>query len=141
MPLEELTTRITTRRTITKTGVKLAYAAPVLAASMRLSAGGAGAVSPGGTCFTFTCGQTTPCFDQPAGFDCWCFETVENPGVGKCVSDFFCGGPTCASDADCGGGTCVTNTCCGSGVQVCAPPCVAGAGGESVGTGPTASGR
>jgi len=38
-----------TRRRVLKTGAKLAYAAPLVAASMRLTAGGAGAVSGGGS--------------------------------------------------------------------------------------------
>jgi hypothetical protein len=35
----------TTRRTVVKTGVKLAYAAPLVAVTMKMSAGGAAAVS------------------------------------------------------------------------------------------------
>jgi hypothetical protein len=38
----------TTRRTVVATGVKLAYAAPIVAASLKVSALGASAVTPGG---------------------------------------------------------------------------------------------
>jgi hypothetical protein len=41
--LEEKLTTATTRRSVVKTGVKLAYAAPLVAASFKLSARGAGA--------------------------------------------------------------------------------------------------
>ena len=40
----------TSRRTIVKTGVKLAYAAPIVAATMSLMPGGARAGVAGGTC-------------------------------------------------------------------------------------------
>lgn len=113
----------TSRRKIVTTGAKVAYAAPVVAASFKLSQAGAGAVSANAPCDTFQCGEG-PCVDNGDILaNCYCFETVANPGQGLCLGNFLCGGATCASDADCPGGTCVTNTCCGQGVQLCAPPC------------------
>ncbi len=41
---------LTTRRSVVATGVKIAYAAPVVASSIKLSTIGAGAVSGGGNC-------------------------------------------------------------------------------------------
>jgi hypothetical protein len=46
----------TTRRTVVKTGVKLAYAAPLVAATMKLSAQGVFAAQSGGLTF---CGHST----------------------------------------------------------------------------------
>jgi hypothetical protein len=112
----------TTRRTIVTTGTKLAYAAPIVAATFKLGTRAADAVSANGPCTTFVCGAG-PCVVTGTIFNCFCFENVATPGQGTCLGDFPCGGPTCSSDADCNGGTCVTNTCCGLGVQVCAPPC------------------
>ena len=54
MPIDDLTSRfssLTSRRSIVRTGAKLAYATPLVAASMKLSGGGAAAIS-GGTTFT-----------------------------------------------------------------------------------------
>ena len=132
----------TTRRTIVTTGTKLAYAAPIVAATFKLSTNAAEAVSPNGPCATFVCGNG-PCVVTGQFFDCFCFENVATPGQGTCLGDFPCSGTaSCTSDADCsGGGTCVTNTCCGAGLQFCAPPC-ADAGAEAIpGSGKTASGR
>jgi hypothetical protein len=49
MPIDELQ-RTTTRRTVVATGAKLAYAAPLLAASFQLGARGAGAQTISGFC-------------------------------------------------------------------------------------------
>jgi len=48
-----------TRRTIVSTGTKLAYAAPVMAASIKLGTRSAGAVSPGGVRDDDFCGHST----------------------------------------------------------------------------------
>jgi hypothetical protein len=56
MPIEELTDALstgTTRRTIVKTGAKLAYAAPLVAATIKLSAQGALATVSGGCSATY----------------------------------------------------------------------------------------
>ncbi len=76
MALDELTKHLgnsTSRRTIVKTGGKLAYAAPLVAASFKLSANAAGAVSPGGPCKTFQCGGEL-CLSSPTV--CACFELL-----------------------------------------------------------------
>jgi len=75
MPIDELTDQLTmstTRRTIVKTGAKLAYVAPLVAASFKLSANGALAACGGDTPFAFSfegedlcCG----CCEQGAGAD------------------------------------------------------------------------
>jgi hypothetical protein len=142
--LEDVSKSHTTRRKIVTTGAKLAYAAPLVAATATLESGGAGAVSPNGACTTFVCGNG-PCVETPDGFNCFCFETAESPGNGRCTGNFFCSEPTgCTSDADCpGGGTCVINTCCGP-QSYCAPPCPGGAAtgtGIPAGSGKTASGK
>lgn len=50
--LDESLATATTRRTVLKTGAKLAYAAPIVAMSFQVSQRGAGAVTPvGGGCF------------------------------------------------------------------------------------------
>lgn len=114
----------TSRRKIVTTGAKVAYAAPVVAASFKLSQAGASAVSPNGPCKAFVC-EDPPCVDNGDILkNCYCFELVERPGNGLCLGNFYCVGATeCKSDADCGAGHCVTNTCCGTGKQLCAPPC------------------
>lgn len=52
--IDEQLSRGTTRRTVVTTGVKLAYAAPLVAASLRLTAGGALAACGGATPNPFT---------------------------------------------------------------------------------------
>jgi len=132
MPIEELTDQLatsTTRRTIVKTGAKLAYAAPIVAATMKLSAGGAAAaVSDGGNqaCNTFVCGNG-PCASRPdiqPFADCFCFEVAETPGQGVCLSNFPCAGTQiCTASSECNlGETCVVNTCCGPEGH-CTPAC------------------
>jgi len=58
MALEEITQQLstsTTRRTVVKTGMRLAYAAPVVAASYKLSAMSARAQAVSGGCETTFC--------------------------------------------------------------------------------------
>ena len=123
--LEDRIADSTTRRTIVKTGVKLAYAAPIVAASFKLRNASAQAAISGGNqpCQTFVCGNG-PCAERGV-IDCFCFELTEDPGNGLCLSDFGCSSVSaCDTTADCpSGSTCVTNTCCGQGVQLCAPAC------------------
>jgi hypothetical protein len=106
----------TTRRTVVSTGAKLAYAAPLVAASFTLGAGRVwanGMVSPG--CRPDICGaggQCGPCRDDLCLLRC----SVELVAV--CV-DFTppqpCEtSPSCASSADCGAGqVCLAPACCG----------------------------
>jgi hypothetical protein len=118
----------TTRRTIVTTGAKLAYAAPLVATSLKLSAMNVAAThSPGHQpCETFVCGNPLCAEPGPGPLDrCACFELTEDPGNGLCLGDFLCDSASaCNTTADCPSGyTCVTNTCCGLGVQLCAPAC------------------
>jgi hypothetical protein len=123
----------TTRRAVAKTGVKLAYTVPLVAASFRLVAVGAAAYvcdrSCGGSPPDPGCwerhgvdcagGTAIRCTD-PGG--CTLIETVEGD---ICCSGVQCGVP-CDSSAECHavwpGSLCqAANTgCCG---QVCIPPC------------------
>lgn len=48
--LDDTLATATTRRTIVKTGAKLAYVAPLVAVSFQVSQRGVGAVTPGGAC-------------------------------------------------------------------------------------------
>ena len=134
MALDGLVDRLdatsTTRRTVVKTGAKLAYAAPLVAASFKLSTASGLAVSPNGACNTFQCGNLDPCADRPDASPqhCWCFEVAATPGEGRCLGNFYCSPdlttPCPNGQSDCPSGTtCVTNTCCGGGIQYCAPSC------------------
>jgi hypothetical protein len=62
-----------TRRHVLKTGVKLAYATPLLAASMRLTEAGVGAVSDGGT-GSVPCGATTCGTEESTGAQLACVD-------------------------------------------------------------------
>jgi len=76
MPFEELTDQLatsTTRRTVVKTGAKLAYAAPLVAATMKLSAAGVGAASPPNDTPPDTC----PVFTSPTP-TCWWLSNITN---------------------------------------------------------------
>lgn len=144
LDLDKTLTGTATRRSVVATGAKVAYAAPLVAASFKLSAMGAGAVSPNGPCEAFRCEDGGLCHTYGGGIldVCACFELVEKPGTGLCLNNFYCDAPDCTSDADCNGGTCVTNTCCGLGVQRCAPPCgKQWSSSESSRSGATAAGR
>jgi hypothetical protein len=94
------------RRTVLATGVKLAYAAPVVASSMsmhRLSG-----LAEGGTCdpsqtitcedwATGSCNRVSPTCDM-------CSVMCGVDGVVHCIeSDTLMFGSACASSADCGG--------------------------------------
>ena len=54
LSIDEQLSRGTTRRTVVTTGAKLAYAAPLVAATVGLTAGGALAACGGATPFSFT---------------------------------------------------------------------------------------
>jgi hypothetical protein len=74
------------RRAIVKTGAKLAYVAPVVAASMALGAGGAAAIS----------GEPVICPSTCAA------SVVTSLGVTICTDDLkYLHEPCCDSDADC----------------------------------------
>jgi hypothetical protein len=127
--IDSLTSTTTTRRTIVKTGTKLAYAAPLVAATLSLSAAAAGAASPVEACGggTDACSSSLNC----AGGTCYCNTNVGGGtscnGLGTCAS--------CAVDGDCtavtgAGSHCVLGgSCCGDGTA-CVAACP-DAGGES----------
>jgi hypothetical protein len=106
-----------TRRTIVRSGAKLAYAAPLVAASLTLSADRVwanGMVSPG--CRPDICGAggaCGPCRDQLCLLRC----SVELVPVCVDVTTPACSPetfPSCASSADCEAGrVCLAPTCCG----------------------------
>ena len=92
-----------TRRTVVKTGVKLAYATPILAASMHLSAGGALGVQDC-SCLTAAAGwvfDDSPPLDSdsnPNGFDpacCTCFHCIQ---LGAPNPTYDATNNTCLSD-------------------------------------------
>jgi hypothetical protein len=127
MPIDELTetlTTTTTRRTIVKTGVKLAYAVPIVAASFKLSARGVGALSAG-NCTpenNYCTGSFAACGSDP---DCIC----SNTSVGIVCHHLPCATcSTCTSDADCqtlgsANSVCIpSDDCCGGGSS-CLTPC------------------
>jgi hypothetical protein len=139
MSLDELTSRTTTRRTIVRTGTKLAYAAPLMAASIKLSGAGASADVVSGSCTAennyCTNAQVGTCGSSP---DCIC----SNTSLGIFCHHLTCAACfACSSDADCQAigltnATCVPNDdCCGA--SSCLTPCDSsceGGTGVSVGT-------
>jgi len=115
----------TTRRTVVKTGVKLAYVAPIVAASFRLSEMRARAqavisvVCPP----NLICGvQQEPCGEDADGV-CSSVRSVE---AQSCICGNDACGPTCSTDDDCqefaAGAICQApdTGCCG---QACIAPC------------------
>lgn len=124
MAIDQLTDQLetqTTRRTIVKTGAKLAYAAPLVAVSFKLSGRVAGAVtiSPNSCIPTGgdACSQQVAC--QP-GADvniCGCGPTPE--GHGFCFQQGGCGA-ACSSSSQCSNGQVCVATCCGF---ACQDPC------------------
>jgi hypothetical protein len=121
-----------TRRTVVKTGVKLAYVTPIVAASFKLREASAQEVmSPGNPnpeCRGATCGNFIPC--GPGG-GCVCFST--SSGGGFCAT----GSNPCAELVTCPGGQgdcppdtiCIVDSCCGE--PVCQPLVFACVGDEA----------
>ena len=149
MPIDQLVDRLedkTTRRTVVKTGAKIAYVAPAVAASFKMSAMSAGAqrASPVAGCEQFNCGTVIDfcnedvfcaLFNRPA---CVCTDSLE--GTELCGDwCFACGAGTgqgCTSSRTCPTGWHCTTTCCGN---YCIPPCGTLAGdafGDAVGPDP-----
>jgi len=133
------------RRRIVGTGVKVAYAAPVIAASFKLGSASVAAVS--GECAATLCGDSTTCGGSTS---CYC-RAVD--GTTICLQNRLCANPkshSCSTSADCTdlpGGRCVSSdlNCCDDGISHCAYPCQTGTGavgiadfsgaGEAVGSG------
>ena len=114
----------TTRRRVLKTGVKLAYAAPLVAATMKVSAHGSLAAVSGFTCPpNLVCGGVqAPCGSDASG-PCSSVRSVDDV---SCICGNDSCGPTCTTDADCqayaAGAICQApgTGCCG---QACIAPC------------------
>jgi hypothetical protein len=127
----------TTRRQVIRTGVKLAYAAPVVAATMRLGSQNVAAVASIACPPNLICGV----LQQPCGSDasgvCSSVRSVE---ANSCICGNDDCGPGCTSDADCqsyaSGSICQApgTGCC---QQACIAPCGAihatEVGGDSIG--------
>jgi hypothetical protein len=132
-----------TRRRVIGTGVKLAYAAPVVAASFKLNSAAAQGASP--LCTPTTCGETDFCGRSPT---CFC-RTVD--GVTRCLQDELCGfAAVCGADQPAcpSGAVCVpfsdtgTGNCCDDKVSHCAFPCgVFSAATDSFGIAPDSTDR
>jgi|SwirhisoilCB2_FD_contig_91_3361844_length_1080_multi_5_in_0_out_0_1 hypothetical protein len=131
----------TTRRQVIRTGVKIAYAAPVVAATMRLGSQGARAAVA-----SFECPPNLICgvLPQQCGEDetgiCSSVRSVE---ANSCICGNDACGPVCNSDAECQsyapGAICQApgTGCCG---QKCIAPCH-GFDGTAVGDGLTSNTR
>jgi hypothetical protein len=121
---EQLAARATRRRVV-KTGVKLAYAVPVIATTFKLQQGYAAAQSP--ACIGGKCGDLPEC--SPDG-ECFCFDDGQDGGFchrcqrcdsvvaagllcpdGKCPSGYLCSTLSCCVDDD------------GNPLAVCLQPC------------------
>jgi hypothetical protein len=105
-----------TRRRVVETGVRLAYAAPIIAASFKLRSAAAQILSP--ACIGGSCGTFGICSEDDL---CVCVATDD--GNGFCHRCQQCDTATpCTSQADCPGGyLCSANNCCGE--PVCMQPC------------------
>ena len=136
MALDKITRRLgssSSRRTIVKTGAKIAYATPVVAASFKLSAMGAAAqVSSSGCANGTTCiGAIVTC----PGVNCYCFTTTE--GTTACGNGGICPGvDQCTTSADCDAGffcSAFDSTACCGDLRVCVARCGAAAAGATEG--------
>jgi hypothetical protein len=123
---QQCTSSVTRRRVVT-TGAKLAYTAPLVAASYRLGSGLAAAASP--VCVeNELCGNGHPC--------CFC---LSNNNVLNCYQDQYCeDAPQCSDSEPCsGGGLCVPadkNFCpdnSGHCLYLCTGDCPGAAGANS----------
>jgi hypothetical protein len=127
--LEDALAAGTTRRKIVTTGAKLAYVAPAVAASSKLSAGRTAAQAVSGVapqCNGATCGSFATC-NETSG--CICFSTSD--GTGYCGVPRSCSEVQACSDTiHCPSGQiCAVGTCCtGDKINSCVIPCEATAG-------------
>ena len=113
--LDHLTEERATRRSIVKTGVKLSYAVPVVAASFKLSSTSASAVSP--TCKAGTCAEPEVCGQQ-----CACREADNST---YCLQQLRCSSAlVCDTTAECPAGyVCLPTSCCIDKKNRCVPVC------------------
>ena len=114
----QLDTQVT-RRTVVKTGAKLAYAVPLVAASFKLD-NGVGAQAPSPTCAAGNCDKPSIC-----GEACGC-RTVAN-GSTTCLQNIACIAAVPCDNGSCpAGSTCLVDTCCPKDrfpVPLCVPTC------------------
>jgi hypothetical protein len=118
---------MTTRRTIVKSGVKLAYVSPVVAASFKLNSRSSlaqGVVS--GSCgdeFCCPAGGTVLTACDPNNANCYCYLTTEGDYACHEGGQFCTQYGTCTHDSDCPGGT-----HCSATPGVCEGYCIRGCG-------------
>jgi hypothetical protein len=126
MPLDELVDRIdsqTTRRTVVKTGAKLAYVAPLVAASFKLSdTARANHLISGQPCVGVCCppgsGDLGTCSGQTSA-NCYCVATTE--GSSACHE----GGQSCAAIGACtSSAQCPSGSHCSASASICQGFCV-----------------
>ena len=127
MPLREYATtaltKPTTRRTVVRTGAKLAYTVPLVAGSFKLATRQALALSPIAECAGGDCELNIQFCNED--FTCICFTSVE--GNGYCHTGQVCGGSqTCTSTDDCQEGFfCSDQSCCGTDFgKICLQGCL-----------------
>jgi hypothetical protein len=128
MSTEERTTTLpvsTTRRTVVKTGVKLAYASPLVAVSTKLGTHGAAAAISGGSCSAGYelvhggCFKIARFLDDRTTCGAACRYSpgsVDGSGNYLCANVDF--SARCNSNADC-----PTGQACQVAVHVCISPC------------------
>ena len=120
----------TTRRAVIGTGARLAYTAPLVAASFSLAASqslAADACTAGENCTT---GETVNC-----GANGFCACVTNMDGGFACV-DRACSFTACTTGTDCDSGLCVNVPgCCGEPESFCGTPCT------DVTSGPPLTGR
>lgn len=104
-----------TRRRVVGVGAKLAYTAPLVAASFKLNAAAAQTVSAG--CIAGTCLEPNICGDR-----CGCREA---DGASLCLQQMRCSEVSiCETSATCQEGyVCLSPSCCRDGQPRCVPAC------------------
>ena len=120
MGLDEITGRLstsTTRRTVVKTGAKLAYAAPLVAASFKLAELKTIAQTASGVQDPVCIGTRDGCNSGGCGPGGSCICTVTPEGGVFCFSQFC--GPACTSSAQCVDGNGVQNGLCSTNTGGC----------------------
>jgi len=112
---QQLKTQIT-RRTVVRTGAKLAYAAPLVAASFKLDNGVGAQAAPSAACVPGTCDLVSIC-----GSHCGCRTNAS--GSTSCLQNIACVDANPCTDGCSAGEVCLADTCCGDGVPRCVPGC------------------